>query len=265
MTTMTIVGSDDTKTDCKFPKHLDGIKKKGEEQIDDLKGKRFKVSDAEDDGYTYEIGICTDAVVSAGYDGVGVLQKKKNSENDPVVIGKYVDADIMAGPEWVRLEYNSGKEYHTHCAGDKGRRAVIMFICDPNKLDDEAVILEEQSNKNFSCYYLFEIGTKAVCPETPFITIGLSVGSILLIVFFSLAAVYLIGGILYNRFVRGAKGVDQIPNYRFWEDCGNLQADGCDLVCRSRKSREPKTYKGIGDDLIQEDEERTHDEHLLPM
>ena len=47
---------------------------------------------------------------------------------------------------------------------------------------DEAVILEEQSNKNFSCYYLFEIGTKAVCPETPFITIGLSVGSILLIV-----------------------------------------------------------------------------------
>ena len=47
---------------------------------------------------------------------------------------------------------------------------------------DEAVILEEQSNKNFSCYYLFEIGTKVVCPETPFITIGLSVGSILLIV-----------------------------------------------------------------------------------
>ena len=41
--------------------------------------------------------------------------------------------------------------------------------------------------------------------------------------------------------------------------------DGCDLVCRSRKSKEPKTYKGIGDDQLQEEEERIHDEHLLPM
>ena len=42
--------------------------------------------------------------------------------------------------------------------------------------------------------------------------------------FFSLAGVYLIGGFLYKRFVLGAKGVDQIPNYEFWEDFGNLQA-----------------------------------------
>ena len=35
---------------------------------------------------------------------------------------------------------------------------------------------------------------------------------------------YFIGGFLYKRFVLGAKGLEQIPNYKFWEDFGNLQA-----------------------------------------
>ena len=37
-------------------------------------------------------------------------------------------------------------------------------------------------------------------------------------------SVYLIAGGLYQRFVLGAKGVEQIPNYEFWKDFGNLQA-----------------------------------------
>ena len=37
-------------------------------------------------------------------------------------------------------------------------------------------------------------------------------------------AVYLIGGAIYQRLVVGAKGMEQIPNYSFWQDFGNLQA-----------------------------------------
>ena len=48
--------------------------------------------------------------------------------------------------------------------------------------------------------------------------------SFFLFSFFSLAIVYFIGGFLYKRFVLGAKGLEQIPNYKFWEDFGNLQA-----------------------------------------
>ena len=36
--------------------------------------------------------------------------------------------------------------------------------------------------------------------------------------------VYLILGFLYQRFMAGAKGLEQIPNYDFWKDCGSLQA-----------------------------------------
>lgn len=40
----------------------------------------------------------------------------------------------------------------------------------------------------------------------------------------SLIAVYIIGGFLYQRLVVGAKGMEQIPHFAFWQDLGNLVA-----------------------------------------
>ena len=37
--------------------------------------------------------------------------------------------------EWVKLEYRGGQAYGSHCKNDPGRRAEIMFICDPDKLE----------------------------------------------------------------------------------------------------------------------------------
>lgn len=45
--------------------------------------------------------------------------------------------------------------------------------------------------------------------------------------FFSLvvvAATYLICGFLYQRFIVGAKGWEQIPNFSFWKIVGNMSA-----------------------------------------
>ena len=39
-----------------------------------------------------------------------------------------------------------------------------------------------------------------------------------------LGSAYLLLGFLYQRYVAGAKGLEQIPNYDFWRDCGSLQA-----------------------------------------
>ena len=35
---------------------------------------------------------------------------------------------------------------------------------------------------------------------------------------------YLILGMLYQRFIVGAKGLEQIPNYLMWREFGTLQA-----------------------------------------
>lgn len=49
-----------------------------------------------------------------------------------------------------------------------------------------------------------------------------------------LASAYLIGGFLFMRIVRGARGIDQIANIEMWQKLGNLAADGCDFCCRCR-------------------------------
>jgi cation-dependent mannose-6-phosphate receptor len=47
-----------------------------------------------------------------------------------------------------------------------------------------------------------------------------------------LASAYLIGGFLFMRIKRGARGIDQIPHLEMWRKLGNLSADGCDYCCR---------------------------------
>ncbi|KAG3292429.1 mannose-6-phosphate receptor, cation dependent [Ictidomys tridecemlineatus] len=82
--------------------------------------------------------------------------------------------------------------------------------------------------------------------------------------FASLVAVYVIGGFLYQRLVVGAKGMEQFPHLAFWQDLGNLVADGCDFVCRSKPRNVPAAYRGVGDDQLGEESEE-RDDHLLPM
>ncbi len=118
-------------------------------------------------------------------------------------------------------------------------------------------VVEENTNKSENCYYLFELSIAAVCDAAP--ARGLSTGSVFCVVYVSqtrlvacrarksllprvlhssvlqltvpfrsrfvcLVGVYLILGFIYQRLVVGAKGWEQVPNYAFWKDFGNLQA-----------------------------------------
>ncbi|GFS30430.1 cation-dependent mannose-6-phosphate receptor, partial [Trichonephila inaurata madagascariensis] len=127
-------------------------------------------------------------------------------------------------------------------------------------------ILEERRlSKNMSnCYYLFELGSNVSCTvkKEEILPQKLSSGSVFCILFFTVVSVYLICGFLYKRIVIGAKGMEQIPNYTFWRDFGNLQADGCDYICRCGPRQESQAYRGI-DDHLKMDEER--DDQLLNM
>ncbi|XP_058245163.1 cation-dependent mannose-6-phosphate receptor [Hemibagrus wyckioides] len=205
--------------------------------------------------YTYVFQVCGDA---DGVKDAGVVQKNKDKQL--VVIGNYSLTQAIKGSDWILLIYQGGEKYHEHCS-QGARKAVIMISCDRTKTAGPlSVILEDRERKS-DCFYLFEMDSSAVCPP---IESKLSTGSILLIVCFSCLAVYLIGGFLYQRLIVGAKGVEQYPNYGFWSEIGNLSADGCDFVCRSRGSREePPTYRGVSTEPLEEPEER--DDHLLPM
>ncbi|CAM4698186.1 unnamed protein product [Leuciscus chuanchicus] len=223
--------------------------------LEPLTNQNFTAEQHLHETYSYIFQVCGDA---GGVKDAGLVQKDKAGKL--VSVGSYNKTRAIKGSDWILLIYEGGESYDGHCSKE-ARKAMIMISCSKSAKNDFSVVLED-NKKQVDCYYLFELDTDVLCPANPS---KLSGGSIFLIVVFSCLAVYLTGGFLYQRLVVGAKGVEQFPNYAFWSQIGNLSADGCDFVCRSRGNREePPTYRGVATEpLGEEPEER--DDHLLPM
>ncbi|XP_071387594.1 cation-dependent mannose-6-phosphate receptor [Centroberyx affinis] len=209
-----------------------------------------------DESYTYVFQLCGDA---GGIQGAGVIQLDKSQK--PTIVGRYDSTQAIGGSDWVMLMYRNGDSYDEHCSKEK-RKAIVMISCNRNTDMSQLEVVLEDRDKAQECFYLFELDSSAVCPALP--SQQLSTGSIILIIGVCLLAVYLIGGFLYQRLVVGAKGMEQFPNYAFWVEVGNLTADGCDFVCRSRSREEAPTYRGVVTESL-EDEPEERDDHLLPM
>uniref|UniRef100_A0A1A7Z316 Mannose-6-phosphate receptor (Cation dependent) n=1 Tax=Iconisemion striatum TaxID=60296 RepID=A0A1A7Z316_9TELE len=226
------------------------------DRLELLANKNFTANITDKDAsYTYVFQLCGDA---GGVPEAGVIQiDKKASKMTP--IGLYNTTQAIGGSDWVILIYGAGETHDTHC--NHNGRAMIIISC--NKDADMGVFkvrLEDTERRN-NCLYLFELDTSIVCPV---VQSQLSAGSIILIIAFCLVAVYLIGGFLYQRLIVGAKGMEQFPNHAFWVEIGNLTADGCDFVCRSRNREESPAYRGVTSDSVEEEPEE-RDDHLLPM
>ncbi|XP_070768207.1 cation-dependent mannose-6-phosphate receptor isoform X2 [Enoplosus armatus] len=227
-------------------------------RLEPLAHKNFTVETKNgDDSYTYVFQLCGDA---GGVPGAGVVQvDSKKTENKQTVIGTYNSTQAIGGSDWVMLIYRKGDTYDGHCSKEM-RKAIIMISCN-RKIDGKLEVVLEDREREHDCFYLFELDSSAVCPA---LQSQLSTGSIILIIGLCLLAVYLIGGFLYQRLIVGAKGMEQFPNYAFWVEVGNLTADGCDFVCRSRNREEAPAYRGVATDTLEEEPEE-RDDHLLPM
>lgn len=217
-----------------------------------------KVYYAEDDEYKYKITICqTNPLEPTAVQQMG---KKWKPGKDWLTVGTYRGAQVTGGTDWLMIKYPNGAKYHSHCQL-VARKAVVIVTCDPGVKPGTIRVIEEYRNStktNLECYYLFELNHDAACTVTPK---QLSPGSIMLIILLVVGSVYLMLGFLYQRYMAGAKGLEQIPNYDFWKDCGSLQADGCNFMCRCSEAR-PTRYKTM-DDALADDDDR--DDTLLPM
>ncbi|XP_008293982.1 cation-dependent mannose-6-phosphate receptor [Stegastes partitus] len=231
--------------------------RKALERLEPLVKINFTVeSKIANESYTYVFQLCGDA---GGVPGAGVIQEDKKTQKK-TIIGRYNTTQAIGGSDWVMLIYGHGDHYSVHCSKET-RQAIVMISCD-RKIDmgPLEVVLEDRDRLH-ECFYLFELDASAVCPA---IESKLSTGSIILIIAVCVLAVYLIGGFLYQRLIVGAKGMEQFPNYAFWVEVGNMTADGCDFVCRSKSRDDAPAYRGVtAEPLEEEPEER--DDHLLPM
>ncbi|XP_017367824.2 cation-dependent mannose-6-phosphate receptor [Cebus imitator] len=177
--------------------------------------------------YIYIFRVCREAGNHTS--GAGLVQINKSNGKETVV-GRLNETHIFNGSNWIMLIYKGGDEYDNHC-GKEQRRAVVMISCNRHTLADNFNPVSEERGKVQDCFYLFEMDSSLACsPEIS----HLSVGSILLVTFASLVAVYVVGGFLYQRLVVGAKGMEQFPHLAFWQDLGNLVAAcGFDLFFQS--------------------------------
>ncbi|CAL8247351.1 unnamed protein product [Lota lota] len=209
-----------------------------------------------DKNYTYVFQMCGDA---DGVQGAGVIQKE-NGIKKPTIVGRYNSTQAIGGSDWVMLIYSNGEGYDSHCSHET-RRAIVMISCDRKADKGQLTVVKEDRDRK-DCYYLFELDSSVLCPV---VQSHISTGTIIIIIGICLLAVYLIGGFLYQRLVVGAKGMEQFPNIAFWQEFGNLTADGCDFVCRSRPREEAPTYRGVATEPLDEEEQEERDDHLLPM
>lgn len=249
--------SDSTKK-CKLYSDSES-ERKALRRLEPLTHRNFTVESFNgSESYTYVFQLCGDAL---GVPGAGLVQlDKKDKDKTPKIIGSYNSTQAYGGSDWVFLIYRDGEAYDAHCSKEK-RKAMVMFSCNRNMDMGKLSHVLEEREKGTDCFYLFELVSSAVCPP---VESKLSAGSIILIIGACVVAVYLIGGFLYQRLIVGAKGMEQFPNYAFWVEIGNLSADGCDFVCRSRNREGSPAYRGAATEPP-EDEPEERDDHLLPM
>ncbi|XP_041650017.1 cation-dependent mannose-6-phosphate receptor [Cheilinus undulatus] len=248
----------DSAKNCKLYKDSES-ERKVLNRLEPLAERNFTVqTSGEPETYTYVFQFCGDAW---GVPGAGVVQlDDKTKDKKPKIIGSYNATQAYGGTDWVMLIYGDGEKYDAHCSKEN-RRAIIMISCNRNMDVGQLASVLEDREREQGCFYLFELDSSAVCPP---LESKLSPGSIILIIGVCIVAVYLIGGFLYQRLIVGAKGMEQFPNYAFWVEVGNLTADGCDFVCRSRSREEAPAYRGVSTEPLEEEPEE-RDDHLLPM
>lgn len=227
------------------------------ERLETLTQRNFTVDvKTEKEDYSYVFQICGDVV---DVPGAGIVQvERKKTGTQSTMIGTYNYTQIIGGSEWLMLSYKNPSKFE-RCTKPVSQ-AIVMITCN-TKTVGSLRVLQENKERDSDCIYLFELESSAVC-QTPQSRLG--TGSILLIIAFCLLVVYLIGGFLYQRVVVGAKGLEQFPNYAFWVEVGNLTADGCDFVCRSRSREEASAYREVPADPLEEEADE-RDDHLLPM
>eukprot|EP00053_Salpingoeca_punica_P013154 m.118512 g.118512 ORF g.118512 m.118512 type:complete len:314 (+) comp16124_c0_seq3:6176-7117(+) len=198
--------------------------------------------DTDSDSYTYYLNICAAVVNDNGNTGC-VQYKTRDPQGNPIapvrkVTGGYSGSlvkSLNAGD--LRYEYGPGDPHSARC-NNASRTTVIILLCEDVGLGSPIFAGEANCGA-----YTFVWASCAACPVGSAIRNAcpsqlpcsssskkLSGGSILLIIFFSLLSAYLLFGVLYNRWVHGAKGMEQVPNREFWSETWSNAKAGCSYI-----------------------------------
>ncbi|KAG0222283.1 Cation-independent mannose-6-phosphate receptor CI-MPR [Actinomortierella wolfii] len=175
------------------------------------------VPDPLDSEYRFKLNVCH-----------AVLEKEtdvKNPENiaswakktKGTSLGLVSKRPMFRGDSLI-LEYKDGDECPN--APNYRKSTLIRFTCDTNVEGKGKPVLLAETN---ACTFWFEWRTPVACPTDRTARGGGGGTSVFWTLLGVFAAVYIIGGVAYNRIVHNARGLKQIPNYKLW-------AEGIDFI-----------------------------------
>lgn len=246
----------------------------------------------EDKDHLYYFGVCTEAEHAKNVNEAFVQINKQT--NVQIVLGRLDDVDIEGfGTEskGIRIFYKHGDKYK-HACNKAERNSVLYILCNPNNSSDVFEMIEENNNREGdSCSYIFQLKTPLMCTEnnssstttttkTTVMTTnspssvtaaGNATGTtvvpgggkankigfvvIVLFVVFGVMFVYFLVGTMYMRYVRQARGIEQLPHHEVWQSIGAKSTECCSYVFRCGKVRsEVRNYEHISDRLSDDDE-----------
>eukprot|EP01121_Diplochlamys_sp_Union-15-3_P015857 TRINITY_DN5309_c0_g1_i1.p1 TRINITY_DN5309_c0_g1~~TRINITY_DN5309_c0_g1_i1.p1 ORF type:complete len:274 (+),score=45.23 TRINITY_DN5309_c0_g1_i1:81-824(+) len=177
------------------------------------------------DSYQYEFQICGSGfscgVVACKASNAGACQ----SWDDFMTSGSQACLGTSTPTNVTALDDGQGVEF-TYLNGDAyravSRVTYVKLKCDKGK-DWGTVVFDDsqQANLRFSITIL----TSRACGVTGGAS-GLSPGSVILIFLLIVVVLYLVGGVLFNKFKKQATGVEVLPNVGFWKSFFGSVKDG---------------------------------------
>lgn len=205
------------------------------------------------DDRVYYMNICDTLVDSGNIDPQASVYEEviqNEAEGNPHVMGKFENTTLvsihegdlrMVMPDGIGSNHNTSNEQCPH------RETVIMFFCDQPTTEKNALGSPVFVDEFNTCQYVFVWNSCAACPlghkwrdpsvcnANPLVessddgtSICISIMSPVSALFITLGVcigIYLVLGISYNRLILGARGFEQLPNYKFWSaTCTNICA-----------------------------------------
>ncbi|XP_077979003.1 cation-dependent mannose-6-phosphate receptor-like [Glandiceps talaboti] len=166
---------------------------------------RFKDVAGTGDTYYYSYNPCHDFSDSGDCDNVAMCQK-----TSPGVGAKYYDLGDQNSAEFVMQGNDIILQYLGKGQFDPTpRTSKVKLVCQDSSVDNFIAHGEDPKGETT---YTFELHSSLCCYGTG----GLSVGSVLCIIFFVAVTVYLVGGVLYMKFAKNETGINLIPHWTFW-------------------------------------------------
>ena len=154
--------SAELQNQCVFPSANHG-KSLNQLHADHFQGKIYQTFASHgNDSYKYSIGICTD--VKGDRNANRCAYQEKINSTLTWTTGSCAFADVHSGSDWILLIYENGDRYD-HACNKTTRRTMIMINCNCSVEDGVLKFYEEEYERlDGSCYYMFELDTKHICP-----------------------------------------------------------------------------------------------------